>query len=119
MSSDHGLHAPAVGLKKYFRMGQTVAPGDSHDALQASYVESLELLDMATIGDKGFTAVKKYGDADGLIDDFGVEVEIPVLEDPASEFSEGSRGLFDPVFNFGVQGNYLLLHFSTAVWNTR
>ena len=88
---DHGLLTLAVGLNKYFCMGHTVAPGYSQDALQESYVESLELLVVATVSDPGFTAVKKCGDADGLIDgDFGVEVEIPVLEDPASEFPEGS-----------------------------
>ena len=64
---DHGLHTLAVGLSKYFCTGHTVAPGDSQDVLQASYVESLELLDVA-VSDPGFTAVKKCGDADGMID---------------------------------------------------
>ena len=72
-------------------MEHTVAPVDSQDVLQASYVESLNLLVVATVGDPGFTSVKKCGDADGLVDgDFSVEVEIPVLKDPAFEFPEGS-----------------------------
>jgi hypothetical protein len=46
---DHGLHTLAVGLSKYFCTGHTVAPGDSQDALEASYVELLELLVVATV----------------------------------------------------------------------
>jgi hypothetical protein len=45
---DHGLHSLRVGLSKYLCMGQTVMPGDSQDALQAYYVESLKLLVVAT-----------------------------------------------------------------------
>lgn len=46
---------------------------------------------MWRLSDPGFTAVKKCGDADGLIDgNFGVKVENPVLEEPAPEFPEGS-----------------------------
>jgi hypothetical protein len=73
---DHGLHNLTVGLSKYFCMRHMVAPGDSQDALQAYYVESLMLLVVATVSDPTFTAVKKCGHADG---DFGVEVEISVL----------------------------------------
>jgi hypothetical protein len=82
MLGDQGLHTLVVGLSKYFCMGNMVTPGDSQGALRASYVESLELLVVVTVSDPGFTAVKKCGDAGGLIDgDFGVEVEIPVVED--------------------------------------
>ena len=57
-------------------------------------MESLKLLVVATVSDPGFTAVKNCGDTDGLIDrEFSVKVDIPVLEDPASEFPEGSCSL--------------------------
>jgi hypothetical protein len=48
-------------------MRHTVAPDDTQDALQASCMQWLKLLDAVAEGDPGFTASEKGGDADVLI----------------------------------------------------